>query len=100
VLVADGGARALGLLASGAAVDILVTDLSMPGMDGLGLIRAAQEQHPGLPAVLLTGYAGDSTTLAVDGAISGAFSLLRKPIRIHELDDRIRALLTTGRTIA
>jgi DNA-binding response OmpR family regulator len=50
--------------------------------------------------VLLTGYAGDSTTLAVDGAISGAFSLLRKPIRIHELDDRIRALLTTGRTIA
>jgi CheY-like chemotaxis protein len=99
VLVAEGGARALALLVSGAAVDILVTDLSMPGMDGLSLIRAAQEEHPGLPAVLLTGYAGDSTTLAMGGAITGAFSLLRKPIRIHELDDRIQALLATRKNV-
>jgi signal transduction histidine kinase/ActR/RegA family two-component response regulator len=99
VLVAEGGARALALLAEGAAVDILVTDLSMPGMDGLGLIRAAQQKHSGLPAVLLTGYAGDSTALAIGGAITGAFSLLRKPIRIHELDDRIQALLATRRTV-
>jgi signal transduction histidine kinase/ActR/RegA family two-component response regulator len=101
VLVAEGGTRALGLLAAaGVEVDILVTDLSMPGMDGLGLIRAAQEGHPGLPAVLLTGYAKDSTTLAMGGAITGSFSLLRKPIRIHELDDRIRALLARRKKVA
>jgi signal transduction histidine kinase/ActR/RegA family two-component response regulator len=93
VLAAESGTQALALLVEGTSVDILVTDLSMPGMDGLGVIRAAQQGHPGLPAVLLTGYAGDSTTLAVGGAITGAFSLLRKPIRIHELDDRIQVLL-------
>ena len=64
----------------GSEVDIIVSDLTMPGMDGLALIRSAQEQRPGLPAVLLTGYAGDGAALAVGGAISGTFSLLRKPV--------------------
>jgi CheY-like chemotaxis protein len=65
----------------------------MPGVGGLAVIRAAQERHPGLPAVLLTGYAGDGTALAVGGAISGSFSLLRKPVTGVQLIDRIRALL-------
>ena len=93
VLVAANGNEALALLAAGEAVDVLVTDLSMPGMDGLAVIRAAQERRPGLPAVLLTGYAGDGAALAVGGAVSGSFSLLRKPIRLHDLIDRIQSLL-------
>jgi CheY-like chemotaxis protein len=36
---------------------LLVTDLSMPGMDGMALIRAARRQHPELPAILLSGHA-------------------------------------------
>jgi ActR/RegA family two-component response regulator len=43
--------------------------------------------------VLLTGYASDAAAIAVGGAITGAFSLLRKPVRIHDLVDRIRSLL-------
>jgi DNA-binding NtrC family response regulator len=74
-------------------VDIVVSDLTMASMDGLALIRAAQERRPGLPAVLLTGYAGDGAALAVGGAISGTFSLLRKPVSGTQLVDRIRALL-------
>jgi DNA-binding response OmpR family regulator len=70
-----------------------VTDLSMPGMDGLALIRAAQERRRGLPALLLTGCAGDDTALALTGAVSGSFSLLRKPIRVVHLVERLRALL-------
>ena len=93
MLVAANGTEALALLAAGEAVDALVTDLSMPGMDGLAVIRAAQERRPGLPAVLLTGYAGDGAALAVGGAISGAFSLLRKPVTGVQLVDRVRALL-------
>jgi CheY-like chemotaxis protein len=96
VLTAANGTEALSLLAAGEAVDFLVTDLSMPGMDGFALIRAAQERQPGLPAVLLTGYAGDDSSLAIGGAITGAFSLLRKPIRINDLVDRIQAMLATG----
>jgi PAS domain S-box-containing protein len=95
VLPADSGAMALVRLAAGQRVDIIVSDLTMPGMDGLELIRAAQERQPGLPAVLLTGYAGDGATLAVGGAISGTFSLLRKPVTGTQLADRINALLAS-----
>jgi PAS domain S-box-containing protein len=100
VLVAASGADALALLAKGEAVDILITDLSMPGMDGLAVIRAAQEGRPRLPAVLLTGYAGDGAALAVGGAVSGSFSLLRKPVRLQDLVDRIQSLLAARTNVA
>ncbi len=93
VLVAADGDRALALIAAEEAVDVLVTDLSMPGMNGLAVIRAAQERRPGLPAILLTGYAGDGAALAAGGSVAGAFLLLRKPIPMQDLIDRIQALL-------
>jgi signal transduction histidine kinase/CheY-like chemotaxis protein len=92
---ADSGAAAILCLTSGERVDILVTDLTMPVMDGLALIRYAQGLRPNLPAVLLTGYAGDGAALAVGGAISGTFSLLRKPVSGAQLVDRISALLVS-----
>jgi len=91
VHAAANGAEALDLLAAGGAADILVTDFSMPGMDGLALIRAVRERRPGLPAVLLTGYAGDGAALAADG--DGAFALMRKPVSGVQLLDRVSALL-------
>ena len=94
VVAASSGEEALSLLAAGTAVDTLVTDLSMPGIDGLTVIRAAQERYPGLPAVLLTGNAGDGVALAVGGAVSGSFSLLRKPVSGEYLIDRVRAGLS------
>ena len=83
-------AVALSLLDAGEAVDIIVSDLTMPGMDGLELIRGAQARRMNLPAVLLTGYAGDGAALAVGGAISGAFSLLRKPVSGAQLVEHQR----------
>lgn len=93
VLLADSGPQALIRLDGGQRVDIIVSDLTMPAMDGLTLIRATEERQPGLPAVLLTGYAGDGAALAIGGAISGSFSLLRKPVSGTQLVDRIGALL-------
>ena len=89
VLAAGNGAEALALLDAGEPVDVLVSDLSMPGMGGLALIREAQVRRPGLPAVLLTGYAGEAAHLAVSGAPPGSFSLLRKPVSVAQLVDRI-----------
>nr|WP_294509053.1 PAS domain S-box protein [uncultured Rhodopila sp.] len=97
---ANSGPAALAALAAGDRVDIIVSDLTMPGMDGLALIRMAQQQRPGLPAVLLTGYAGDGAALAVGGALSGSFSLLRKPVSGLQLADRINALLASGNVAA
>nr|WP_294559935.1 PAS domain S-box protein [uncultured Rhodopila sp.] len=94
------GPAALARLAAGDRVDVMVSDLTMPGMDGLALIRMAQQQRPGLPAVLLTGYAGDGAALAIGGALSGSFSLLRKPVSGTQLADRIHALLASGNVAA
>ena len=93
VHVAADGTEAVALLAGDVAVDVLVTDLSMPGMDGLAVIRAIREHRPGLPAVLLTGYAGDGADLARDGPGGGNFALLRKPVSGLQLIDQIHTLL-------
>ena len=93
VLTAADGAEALARLDAGEAVDALVTDLAMPGLDGLAVIRAARARRPGLPAMLLTGYAGDAAALATDGAEGGPFALLRKPVSGAEIADRIAMLL-------
>ena len=97
VLAAEGGEEALALLAAGERIDALVTDLSMPQMDGLALIQAAQARRAGLPAVLLTGFAGDGASLALSGAISGNYTLLRKPVSAEVLADRVAALLEGSR---
>ena len=93
VLATGDGAAALGLLDQGEAVDLLVSDLSMPGMDGLAVIQAAQRRRPGLPAILLTGYATNAAELALGGAMSGAFTLLRKPVTAAALAERAGAML-------
>ncbi|HET6308764.1 MAG TPA: PAS-domain containing protein, partial [Rhodopila sp.] len=93
VTIATDGAEALALLRSDMAVDVLVTDLSMPNQDGLAVIRQAQAEREGLPSVLLTGYAGPDTELAAGGLANGAFFLVRKPVTAAHLAERIEALL-------
>ena len=95
VVAAGGGAEALALLAAGEPADVLVTDLAMPGMNGLALIEHAQECRHDLPAVLLTGYAGDGA--ALKAPVTGHYLLLRKPIHSHELVGHIMALLEAAR---
>jgi CheY-like chemotaxis protein len=95
VITADGGAAALAWVERGERLEIIVSDLTMAGLDGLALIRRAQTLQPNLPAILLTGYAGDGAALAVGGAISGSFSLLRKPVSGAQLVERINGLLTS-----
>jgi PleD family two-component response regulator len=56
-IVAPDAAQALSILRRGIAIDALVTDLTMPGDDGIALIRKAREIDNTLPAILLTGYA-------------------------------------------
>ena len=95
VLAAANGLQALAVMDAEEAINVLLTDLSMPGMDGLAVIRDAQNRCPRLPAILLTGYAGDDATLALRDAVGGPVSLVRKPVGDLELVDRIRAILAT-----
>ena len=93
VLTAGSGAEALARLDDGEAVDLVVADLSMPGMDGLALVQEIQRRHPGLPAILLTGFATNAAEIALSGALSGRFTLLRKPIEGTLLAERVAVML-------
>ena len=93
VTQAGDGLEALAQLDGGAAVDLLISDFAMPGMDGLTLIREARRRRPKLPALLLTGYVDASVRLAVEDAAMGSTALLRKPVSDTVLAERAAALL-------
>jgi len=89
----DSTAAAVMHLNSAPRADLLITDLSMPGTDGLALIQQAQRQWPRLPAVLLTGYSPDELALAMESVSGGHLVVLQKPISIGELLKQVAALL-------
>lgn len=57
--------------------DVLVSDIRMPGVDGMTLLSTVRKSHPGLPVVLLTGHG--ETQLAVQAMKAGAEDFLEKP---------------------
>src|SRR5688500_14260495 len=65
-------------------VELVLTDYSMPGLDGLGLLRHLRAHDPELPVVLLT--ARGSERLAVSAIKEGAFDYLPKPFDVEELE--------------
>ncbi|MEH6436554.1 PAS domain-containing protein [Massilia sp. DD77] len=91
VLTAPSGERALALLDGGAKVDLLFTDVIMPGgMNGLQLIAAARQKRPGLPVLVTTGYMDE---LPGRGGRGEGLDVLAKPYHHQELLDRIKAAL-------
>lgn len=84
VLAAESADAALAVLGSGRAVDLLLSDLRMPGTDGLGLLRRVIAQYPRTVCILLTAYGSVET--AVDAMKQGAYDFLTKPINLDHLD--------------
>ena len=64
-------------------VEAVITDLSMPGMDGLALLRALRERDASLPVVLLTAHGSEK--VAVSAMKAGAYDYATKPFDIDEL---------------
>jgi len=91
VLTATSAEEALELLEGGApAPCALVSDVVMPGMDGLGLAALLRARHPGLPVLLVSGYA--EAALGRDLAAEG-LRLLPKPYALADLVTELRAIL-------
>ncbi len=63
--------------------DLVITDLKMPDMDGIQLLKTVKERHPDTEVLMITGYATVSS--AVDAMQKGAFSYIPKPFKIEEL---------------
>jgi two-component system, cell cycle sensor histidine kinase and response regulator CckA len=93
VLVAEDGYAALEMLEAGAAPGLLVSDVSMPGMDGVALARAVRALRPGLPVLLLSGYA--ASALAVNLPAEG-WHFLAKPFTGEALCAGAGAALASG----
>jgi len=60
VLSAEDGFTACEMLADDRPLDLVVSDVVMPGLDGPALVRLLREQRPGLPAILVSGYADEA----------------------------------------
>ena len=89
---AHSAAEALGKLASGTEIDIVITDHAMPAMTGVQLARCIQEKYPGIPIILATGYA----ELAGDTASLGILRLA-KPCSQYDIGMAIQSALATSR---
>jgi len=64
-------------------VEVVISDIQMPGLDGVALLRTIRERFPNLPVVLMTGHGTLDT--AVEALRNRAFDYLSKPVVLDEL---------------
>lgn len=85
--IVGSGEEALARLARG-GIDALITDLAMPGMDGIELVRRVRETDRGLPIIIITAHA--TVERAVEGIRAGATDFLQKPVNVDALLTLVR----------
>ncbi len=90
VAVAETGEEALALC-RGDAHDLVVSDLKLPGLSGLELLRAVRHRQTGPPFILMTAY-GDIDT-AVAAMRAGAYDFIQKPFKLSLVKQQVRAAL-------
>ena len=91
-LLARSGQEALLLIHR---ADVVVTDFSMPGMDGLEVLGAIRERDDALPVLLVTGHCSERLfELAMN---AGAYRCLAKPFELAQLTDAIAGALAVAR---
>ena len=88
LVTAENGAQALTLLQA-SPVDVVVTDLKMPVLDGYGLLAILGERYPSLPVIVLTSVAEPGM---LNRAVElGALRILAKPVKLSLLMEEIRS---------
>lgn len=85
------GPSGLKLLHSTLRVDLLITDIGLPGLNGRQLAEAARERRPGLNVLFMTGYAENATI--ANGFLEPGMEMITKPFAIDALATRIRAMI-------
>ena len=86
----DGGVAALKAVRE-RKFDVAVTDLRMPGMDGIETLTALKQLDPDLEVIVATAYASPETTAKCNDR--GAFGCLHKPYAIESLHELLKAAL-------
>ena len=83
VKLAENGKQGLEFLAKG-DIDLVITDLRMPGISGEEVLRKVTTETPGVPVIVLTGHG--SIDSAVDAMRNGAYDFLTKPLNLEHLE--------------
>jgi CheY-like chemotaxis protein len=93
---AHSGAQALELLASEIQPELIVilSDINMPGMDGLQLLGEIKQRHPNLPVMMVTAYGDDERRRRASEL--GAFEFITKPVDFDQLKVQLRQLTSAG----
>ncbi|MFH1154964.1 MAG: response regulator [Pseudomonadota bacterium] len=91
--MASNGREALEKAHSVRDVDLLITDVTMPEMDGIALAERIRESIPGLPILFMSGY---PETEQVRSPVWTRDNYIQKPVSLQELCERIQNLLRTG----
>ena len=90
-LEASDGPAGLKILQSRQRIDLLVTDVGLPGINGRQLADAARETRPELKVLFITGYA-ENATLA-NGFLDPGMEIFTKPFAVEALATRIRSMI-------
>lgn len=91
VETASSGEEAIDKLKSGATYDLVISDVMMPGLSGIELLRVVKENNAEMKVLLLTGLKTEDTV--VDAFDLGADDFMTKPFNPKELVLRVRKLL-------
>jgi two-component system, cell cycle sensor histidine kinase and response regulator CckA len=91
VITADNGEDALGVLAKGEQIDLLISDVVMPGMDGPTMVREARQSRPELKILFMSGYAEEQLRKSID--IENV-AFLPKPFSVTDLAEAARRTMT------
>ena len=89
-LEADDGPAALKILESRARVDLVISDIGLPGLNGRQIIDLARERRPHLKVLFMTGYAENA---AASGFLEPGMSMITKPFAMEALASRIREIV-------
>lgn len=89
VTSAELGREALDLLEEGGSFDLLITDYAMPHLSGTELVSKVRKKRPGLPSMIITGYADDD---ALAGRLKDV-TILSKPFTLESLSAAIRSVV-------
>ena len=96
ILTAENGPKALDFVRE-SDLDLVITDMKMPGMSGMELLEGAKSVKPDLPVIMMTAYG--TIEMAVEAMKKQAYDYITKPFKNEELKLTIRKALETYRLI-
>src|SRR5437868_356184 len=78
--------------------DVIISDMKLPGLNGLDLVRELHVAKPRLPIILMTAYG--TTETAIEATKSGAYDYLVKPFEMPEMLDLACKAITSGQLMS